>query len=92
MSENAQLHPPAPVLQVSAFDADEGIFGEVKYAVIANDNTLFQLDPNSGILYPSVSLKGKEGTLLTQLFPILTLFHCACVSCFFFLIFQVIIE
>lgn len=49
------------MLQVNAVDADGGIFGEVKYAVIGNDNTLFQLDPNSGILYPSQSLKGKKG-------------------------------
>lgn len=61
VAENAQLNPPVAVLKVDAVDADDGIFGEVKYAVIGNDNTLFQLDPNSGILYPSRSLKGKEG-------------------------------
>lgn len=61
VAENAQVNPPAAVLQVNAVDADGGIFGEVKYAVIGNDNTLFQLDPNSGILYPSQSLKGKKG-------------------------------
>lgn len=61
VAENAQVNPPAAVLQVNAVDADEGIFGEVKYAVVGNDNTLFQLDPNSGILYPSQNLKGKKG-------------------------------
>lgn len=61
VAENAQLNPPAAVLQVNALDADDGIFGEVKYAVLGNDNTLFQLDPNSGILYPSRSLKAKQG-------------------------------
>lgn len=61
VAENAQLNPPAAVLQVNAVDADDGIFGEVKYAVVGNDNTMFQLDPNSGILYPSQSLKGKTG-------------------------------
>lgn len=61
VAENAQVNPPAAVLQVNAVDADGGIFGEVKYAVIGNDNTLFQLGPNSGILYPSQSLKGKKG-------------------------------
>lgn len=55
------MNPPAAVLQVNALDADEGIFGEVKYAVLGNDNKLFQLDPNSGILYPSQSLKGMKG-------------------------------
>lgn len=62
VAENAQLNPPAAVLQVNAVDADDGIFGEVKYAVVGNgNNMLFQLDPNSGILYPSESLKGKKG-------------------------------
>lgn len=61
VAENAQVNPPAAVLQVNALDADDGIYGEVKYAVVSNDNTLFQLDPNSGILYPSQSLKGKKG-------------------------------
>lgn len=61
VAENAQLNPPAAVLQVNALDADEGIYGDVKYAVVANDNSLFQLDPNSGILYPSQNLKGKQG-------------------------------
>lgn len=61
VAENVQLNPPATVLQVTAQDADQGIYGDVKYAVIANDNSLFQLDPNSGILYPSQSLKGKSG-------------------------------
>lgn len=61
VAENAQLNPPAAVLQVNALDADDGIYGDVKYAVVANDNSLFQLDPNSGILYPSQSLKGKQG-------------------------------
>lgn len=62
VGENAQLNPPTAVLQVNAVDADDGIFGEVKYAFVGNDNSLFQLDPNSGILYPSHSLKGKTGT------------------------------
>lgn len=58
-----QLNPPAAVLQVNAIDADGGAFGEVKYTIISNDNKLFQLDPNSGILYPSKSLRGMEGKL-----------------------------
>lgn len=62
VAENAQLNPPAAVLQVNALDADDGIFGEVKYAMVGNGNALFQLDPNSGILYPSQSLKGKTGS------------------------------
>lgn len=64
VAENAQLNPPAAVLQVNALDADDGIFGDVKYAITSNDNNLFQLDPNSGILYPSKSLKGMEGKIL----------------------------
>lgn len=61
VAENVQLDPPAAVLQVYAHDADDGAYGEVKYSILSNDNTLFQLDPNSGILYPSKSLKGMEG-------------------------------
>lgn len=61
VAENVQLNPPAAVLQVSANDADDGNFGEIKYSILSIDNTLFQLDPNSGILYPSRSLKGMEG-------------------------------
>lgn len=64
VAENVQLNPPAAVLQVNAMDADDGAFGEVKYSIISNDNNLFQLDPNSGILYPSKSLKGMEGIQL----------------------------
>lgn len=61
VAENAQLHPPAAVLQVNAVDADGGVYGEVKYGIVGNENKLFQLDSNSGILYPSQSLKGKKG-------------------------------
>lgn len=61
VAENVQLYPPAAVLQVNANDADDGAFGEIKYTLLSDDNTLFQLDPNSGILYPSKSLKGMEG-------------------------------
>lgn len=61
VAENAQLHPPAAVLQVNAIDADESVYGEVKYEIVGNENKLFQLDSNSGILYPSQSLKGKKG-------------------------------
>lgn len=68
VAENAQLNPPAAVLQVNAQDADDGIFGDVKYAITSNDNNLFQLDPNSGILYPSKSLKGMEGKTLGRAF------------------------
>ncbi|XP_075145328.1 cadherin 87A [Haematobia irritans] len=62
VAENAALNPPAAILQVKAFDLDEGIFGEVRYNIISgNDEQLFRLDPQSGILYPAKSLNGQKG-------------------------------
>lgn len=61
VGENVQLNPPATILQVSAIDADDGANGEVKYTIVSKDNTLFQLDPTTGILYAGTSLKGMGG-------------------------------
>lgn len=62
VAENAALNPPAPLLQVKAFDLDEGIFGEVRYVITAgNDEDLFRLDSQTGILYPARSLNGQKG-------------------------------
>ncbi|XP_061400398.1 cadherin-87A [Musca vetustissima] len=62
VAENAALNPPAAVLQVKAFDLDEGIFGDVRYVIIAgNEEGLFRLDAQTGILYPAQSLNGKKG-------------------------------
>ncbi|XP_052863844.1 cadherin-87A [Anopheles cruzii] len=62
VAENAALHPPAAILQVSASDPDEGPAGDVKYAILSdNVGGIFRLDANSGILYPGASLIGKSG-------------------------------
>lgn len=62
MAENAAVNPPAALLQVRAEDADDGIFGEVRYAITeGNELALFKLDAESGIFYPAQSLNGKKG-------------------------------
>uniref|UniRef100_A0A182Y7D4 Cadherin domain-containing protein n=1 Tax=Anopheles stephensi TaxID=30069 RepID=A0A182Y7D4_ANOST len=62
VAENAALHPPAAILQVTATDPDEGPAGDVKYAILSdNVGGIFRLDANSGILYPGASLIGKSG-------------------------------
>lgn len=67
VAENAAINPPAVLLQVKALDADDGIFGEVRYFIIeGNEENLFKLDSNTGILYPAQSLKGKKGKYILQ--------------------------
>lgn len=62
VAENAALNPPAALLQVKAYDLDEGIFGDVRYVITAgNDQQLFKLDAQTGILYPARSLSGQKG-------------------------------
>ncbi|XP_058116398.1 cadherin-87A [Anopheles ziemanni] len=62
VAENAALHPPAAILQVTATDPDEGAAGDVKYAILSDTvGGIFRLDANSGILYPGASLIGKSG-------------------------------
>lgn len=62
VAENAALNPPAALLQVKAFDLDEGIFGDVRYVITAgNDEHLFKLDSQTGIIYPARSLNGQKG-------------------------------
>ncbi|XP_037891980.1 cadherin-87A [Glossina fuscipes] len=62
VAENAALNPPAALLQVKAFDLDEGLFGDVRYVIIeGNDKGLFKLDSQTGILYPAQSLSGQKG-------------------------------
>ncbi|CAD6991441.1 unnamed protein product [Ceratitis capitata] len=62
LAENAAINPPAALLQVKAHDADEGIFGDVRYYIVAgNEQGLFRLDAQTGIVYPAQSLSGKKG-------------------------------
>ncbi|KAJ8670760.1 hypothetical protein QAD02_002019 [Eretmocerus hayati] len=60
VAENLSVNPPAPILQVQALDHDEGLNGEVRYKIIkGNENGSFALNPETGILYPAVSLLGR---------------------------------
>ncbi|XP_062126234.1 cadherin-87A [Drosophila sulfurigaster albostrigata] len=62
VSENAAFQPPAALLQVQATDLDEGLYGDVRYIIIAgNEMALFKLDAQSGIIYPAQNLSGKHG-------------------------------
>ncbi|XP_039957046.1 cadherin-87A [Bactrocera tryoni] len=62
LAENAAVSPPAALLQVKALDADEGIFGDVRYFIAdGNEQGLFRLDAQTGIIYPAQSLSGKKG-------------------------------
>lgn len=69
IAENAALNPPAAILQVTATDGDEGIAGDVKYFVISgNKEKLFNLNPDTGILYPEKSLLGLKGELFSIIY------------------------
>lgn len=62
IAENLSLNPPATILQVQADDRDDDEAGTVKYTLITgNDDHSFNLDANSGILYPAKSLMGHKG-------------------------------
>jgi Cadherin domain len=62
IAENLSLNPPATILQVQADDKDEEEAGTVKYSIISgNIDNSFNLDANSGILYPAKSLMGMKG-------------------------------
>lgn len=62
MAENAAIKPPAALLQVHAIDRDEGEFGIVRYRIQSgNEQNLFKLDEESGILYPAQNLTGHKG-------------------------------
>lgn len=62
IAENLSLNPPATILQVQADDRDENEAGTVKYSILSgNDDNLFILNANSGILYPVTSLMGMKG-------------------------------
>lgn len=46
-----------------AVDEDEGSNGQVSYSVVSgNEENLFTLNAETGILYPSMALLGKAGT------------------------------
>ncbi|XP_050727023.1 cadherin-87A-like [Eriocheir sinensis] len=52
--ENLPLDPPAPIMQVTAHDKDEGLNALVRYDITeGNEQGAFYLDPETGILYPA---------------------------------------
>ena len=60
VAETLPLLPPPPIVQITAVDLDAGINSALRYNIIGgNDEGLFRLDSETGILYPVVSLAGK---------------------------------
>ncbi|XP_056642220.1 cadherin-87A isoform X2 [Diorhabda sublineata] len=58
--ENVRLNPPIPLIQINATDEDSGMNGNVYYNIVSgNDNDIFLLGVESGILYPHKSLLGQ---------------------------------
>ncbi|KAK8743275.1 hypothetical protein OTU49_001344 [Cherax quadricarinatus] len=55
--ENLPLDPPAPIVQVTAHDEDQGLNSLVRYFITeGNEQESFWLDPETGILYPARTL------------------------------------
>ena len=61
--DNIPFYPdPSPIVQVSAIDPDQGINAELFYDIVfGNEDTQFQIDHKSGIIYPNASFVGKKG-------------------------------
>ncbi|XP_018562347.1 cadherin-87A [Anoplophora glabripennis] len=58
--ENVRLNPPMRLIQVNATDEDSGMNGNIHYSIISgNDNDVFILGIETGILYPHKSLLGQ---------------------------------
>ncbi|KAJ8921829.1 hypothetical protein NQ315_008461 [Exocentrus adspersus] len=58
--ENVRLNPPMRLIQVNATDDDSGVNGNIQYSIISgNDNDVFILGIETGILYPHKSLLGQ---------------------------------
>ncbi|XP_076275389.1 cadherin 87A isoform X2 [Rhynchophorus ferrugineus] len=58
--EDVRLNPPVPLIQLNATDLDSGINGNVHYSIISgNDNDIFLLGMDTGILYAHKSLLGQ---------------------------------
>lgn len=58
--ENVRLNPPLPLIQVNATDEDSGVNGNIHYSIVSgNDNDVFLLGIETGILYPHKSLLGQ---------------------------------
>ncbi|KAB0801704.1 hypothetical protein PPYR_03890 [Photinus pyralis] len=63
VSENVRFNPPFKITQVFATDDDAGINGNVIYTIHSgNDDDIFLLGEDTGILYVHKSLAGRTGT------------------------------
>ncbi|XP_066259350.1 cadherin-87A isoform X1 [Euwallacea similis] len=61
--EDVRLNPPVPLIQLNATDMDSGINGNVHYDIISgNDNDVFLIGLDTGILYAHKSLLGQTKT------------------------------
>ncbi|KAF5276236.1 hypothetical protein FQR65_LT04041 [Abscondita terminalis] len=68
ISENLRFNPPYIVLQVFAVDEDEGINGNINYRIIeGNEDGLFLLSEDTGILYVHKSLSGRTGKFILNI-------------------------
>nr|CAH7738219.1 unnamed protein product [Callosobruchus chinensis] len=58
--ENVRMNPPMPILMVNATDKDSGVHGNIHYSIVSgNDNDVFLLGMETGILYPHKPLLGQ---------------------------------
>ncbi|XP_045467864.1 cadherin-87A isoform X2 [Harmonia axyridis] len=59
--ENVRLNPPKPLIQVNATDLDSGFNGNIHYSIVdGNEDDIFLLGIETGILYPHKSLVGQK--------------------------------
>ncbi|CAL4115826.1 unnamed protein product, partial [Meganyctiphanes norvegica] len=59
--ENLPLSPPAPIVQVTAYDKDIGINANITYIILeGNEQELFKLDSETGIIYPAQILDASQ--------------------------------
>ncbi|KAL1508861.1 hypothetical protein ABEB36_003687 [Hypothenemus hampei] len=61
--EDVRLNPPVPLIQLNATDLDNGINGNIHYTIISgNENDIFLIGMDTGILYAHKSLLGQTKT------------------------------
>ncbi|CAH1176398.1 unnamed protein product [Phaedon cochleariae] len=58
--EDVRLNPPVPIIQVNATDEDSGVHGSIHFSILSgNDNDVFLMGFDTGILYTHKSLLGQ---------------------------------
>ncbi|XP_053574662.1 protocadherin Fat 2 [Bombina bombina] len=65
LSVQSSLSKGIPIIQVVAFDADEGLNADVTYSVEASDEELLQINPSNGIITAKKSLFGLENQAIS---------------------------